>query len=162
MKLNKFFAIALIALVGFTMACGSTQKTEEVRSVSSGFGIDAANEQLAKIPVVGFPPYQSSMPMSQFDKYGENAATVAKGVVATLPEGYKIQLTGHANANSGRSAAFVKNISTQRAVFVKNYLVKKGLAANKLVTVGAGDSQQDPNLSKENNRRVTFSVVEAK
>jgi len=166
MKLKKISLLPMFTLLGLIIACSSTPKkedaTQETPSLKSGFAIDEANKQLAKIPVVGFPPYRSTMPMEQFDKYGENAATVAKGVVATLPEGYKIQLTGHANANSGRSDAFVKKISTDRAKFVESYLIKKGLDKNKLVSVGAGDSQQDPGLSKENNRRVTFSVVETK
>lgn len=166
MYFRIFSLTQILSLTAFVAACSSTPKTEEPKTESRGLGgsmiVDASNAQLAKVPVVGFPPYGASMPIKQFDQYGENAATAAKTVIASLPEGYKLQLTGHANANSGRSAAWVKNISTQRAKFVQNYFVKKGLDGSKMVVTGAGDTEQDPSLSKEQNRRVTFKLVEAK
>lgn len=164
---SRFFnIIQILSLTALIAACSSTPKTEEPKTESRGPGggmlIEASNAQLAKVPVVGFPPYTASMPIKQFDKYGENAATAAKAVVASLPEGYKLQITGHANANSGRSAAWVKNLSTQRAKFVQAYFVKKGLDGSKMIVNGAGDTEQDPGLSKEENRRVTFKLVEVK
>lgn len=161
MKFRTLLSIQALLLVSLFAACSSTPKAEE-RSAPLGGSmiIDAANAQLAKVPVVGFPPYGATMPITQFDQYGENAATAAKAVVASMPAGYKLQVTGH--ANSVGSPAVVKSVSTQRAKFVHTYLVKKGLEPAKLTYVGVGDTEQDPSLSKEQNRRVTFKLVESK
>jgi len=171
-KINILIAGALVVL---SVACGSTDKkadgaaaagaTEGGASASSrSFGgddmvVDAANQQLAKVPVVGFPPFSTSMPITQFDQYGENAATVAKGVVASMPAGYKLQITGHANQHASKSAAYTKSLSQQRAKYVYNYFVQKGLDKSKMTYVGVGNSEPDPNLSHADNRRVTFKLV---
>ena len=114
-KRRKFF-LALCALLTAIMviACGSAP-AKESRSLGDGVAIDAANAQLAKVPVVGFPPFTTKMPITQFDQYGENAATVAKTVIASMPEGYLLQIVGHANQHPSKSAAFTKSLSTQRA-----------------------------------------------
>lgn len=161
MKFKTLFLIQTLSLAAIFAACSSTPKAEERSpSLGSGMIIDAANGQLSKVPVVGFPPYGASMPITQFDQYGENAATAAKAVVASMPEGYKLQITGHANPVG--APAFIKSISLQRAKFVQAYFVKKGLEPKKMIAVGVGDTEQDPNLSREQNRRVTFKLVESK
>ena len=168
MIFRTLLLIQAMLFVAFFAACSSTPKTEESapktpeRSLGSGMVVDAANGQLAKVPVMGFPAFKTSMPIKQFDEYGENAATAAKTVVASMPAGYKLQITGHANAGTGKPAGFVKNISTERAKFVHAYFVKKGLDPAKMTYTGAGDTEQDPGLTREQNRRVTFKLVESK
>ncbi len=173
MKVNKINILLAMAVIGFMVACGSTDKkadgaaagateggaTANSRSFGGDMAVDAANAQLAKVPVVGFPPFEPNMPITQFDQYGENAATVAKGVVASMPEGYKLQVTGHANQHASKSVAYTKSLSEQRAKYVYNYFVKKGLNKSKMTYVGVGNSEPDPNLSHDQNRRVTFKLV---
>ena len=158
-KRRKFF-LALCALLTAIMviACGSAP-AKESRSLGDGVAIDAANAQLAKVPVVGFPPFTTKMPITQFDQYGENAATVAKTVIASMPEGYLIQIVGHANQHPSKSAAFTKSLSTQRAKYVYTYFVSKGIDKNKMTYTGVGSSEPDPNLSHSDNRRVTFKLI---
>ncbi|AFM11537.1 OmpA family protein [Turneriella parva] len=174
MEVKKISILCLILIAGFAAACGSTDKkadasaagaTDGTASASSrSFGgddliVDQANQQLAKVPVVGFPPFSTTMPMTQFDQYGENAATVAKGIVASMPAGYKLQIIGHANQHASKSAAYTKSLSQQRAKYVYNYFAKKGLDKSKMTYVGVGNSEPDPNLSHADNRRVTFKLV---
>ncbi len=174
MQVKKINILIATMAIGLATACGSTDKkadgsaagaTEGGASASSrSFGgddmlVDAANGQLAKVPVVGFPPFSTSMPITQFDQYGENAATVAKGVVSSMPAGYKLQITGHANQHPSKSAAYTKSLSQQRAKYVYNYFVQKGLDKSKMTYVGVGNSEPDPNLSHADNRRVTFKLV---
>lgn len=161
MSLRILIVSSVFAISAFSVACGSTQKVEE-RSVGGNMLIDAANGQLAKVPVIGFPPFGTSMPITQFDQYGENSATAAKAVIASMPAGYKLQVTGHANQHAQKSAGYTKNLSTQRAKYVYNYFVKKGVDKSKLTYVGVGDSEPDSSLSRDQNRRVTFKLVESK
>lgn len=162
MKYNRskfFFALCALMTVGVMIACGSAP-AKESRSSGDGIVIEAANAQLAKVPVVGFPPFATKMPITQFDKYGENAATVAKTVIASMPEGYLLQIVGHANQHPSKSAAYTKSLSTQRAKYVYNYFAAKGIDKNKMTYAGAGNSEPDPNLSHSENRRVTFKLIQ--
>ncbi|MBN8221343.1 MAG: OmpA family protein [Spirochaetes bacterium] len=161
MKLRKLMFVQAVMLAAIFAACSSTPKTED-RAPSNNMVVDAANAQLAKVPIMGFPGFGTTIPMNQFDQYGEASLTAAKGVLASMPAGYKLQIAGHANTTSGKSAEFLKNISTQRAKFVHGYFVKKGLDPAKMTYVGVSDSDQDPSLTKMQNRRVTFKLVEAK
>ncbi len=161
MKFRNLLFVQALLFAALFAACSSTPKVEE-RAPSGNMIVDAANAQLAKVPVMGFPGFGSSMPMTQFDQYGEASASVAKGVVASMPEGYKLQIAGHANSGSGKPQSFLKNISTQRAKFVYDYFKQKGLDGTKMTYVGVSDSDQDPSLTKLQNRRVTFKLVESK
>lgn len=173
--------IFLLLIAVLAVACGSTDKktdsnaagetatatatadgagaTASSRSFGGDMAVDAANEQLAKVPVVGFPPFSTSMPITQFDQYGEKAATVAKGVVNNMPAGYVLQIKGHANQHASKSAAYTKSLSLQRAKYVYNYFAGKGIDKKKMTTVGVGNAEPDPNLSHADNRRVTFRLV---
>jgi hypothetical protein len=173
MNIRKINTLILTVTMGVSITCGSTDKKADgaaagadegaasanSRSFGGDMVVDAANGQLAKVPVVGFPPFEPKMPITQFDQYGENAATVAKGVVASMPAGYKLQITGHANQHASKSAAYTKSLSQQRAKYVYNYFVQKGLDKSKMTYVGVGNSEPDPSLSHAENRRVTFKLV---
>ncbi|MFO1469631.1 MAG: OmpA family protein [Turneriella sp.] len=157
---SKLYQILAVVLTASVVACGSTQKSETAsRSMGDDMVIDAANQQLAKVPAVGYPPFATTMPTAQFDQYGETAATVAKNVVNSMPPGYVLQVTGHANQHPSKSAAYTKSLSLQRAKYVYNYFIKKGIDKNKMTYVGVGNAEPDPNLSHSDNRRVTFKIV---
>lgn len=162
MENKKTQWIMILIFAPILSACGSTQKTPEAtgsRSMGDDMVIDAANQQLAKVPAIGYPPFSKTMPTAQFDQYGETAATVAKGVVNSMPPGYVLQVTGHANQHPSKSVAYTKSLSLQRAKYVYNYFIKKGIDKNKMTYVGVGNSEPDPNLSHSDNRRVTFKIV---
>ncbi len=74
----------------------------------------------------------------------------------------KIELSGHTD-NAGDAAANLK-LSEDRAKAVKKYLVKKGVAANRIVAVGYGhtrpiSSNKNPEGRKKN-RRTEVKILE--
>ncbi len=159
-KKNKFHIAGALLFAGILAACGSAPAKENTaRSAGDGLAIDAANAQLAKIPIVGFPPFATKMPITQFDKYGEEAATVAKTVVASMPAGYQLQVVGHANQHPAKSTAYTKSLSLQRAKYVYDYFGRKGIDKKKMTYTGVGNSEPDPSLSHSDNRRVTFKLI---
>lgn len=174
--MKKQFTTALIgALVMAIAACSSTEKKAEVtpppaaeaapaantRSVDMGAGsVDAANEKLAKAAIVGLPA---------FDAKGAGASakgslSTVKEVVAEMPEGYVLEITGHHNQHPDkdkRQDDGKGGLSRQRAKDVYNYFVKNGIPKEKMTYRGAGSAERDESLSREKNRRVTFKLVKA-
>ena len=82
-------------------------------------------------------------------------------VLAENPSVTKLRIEGHTD-NVGK-AKYNKKLSQQRADAVKDFLVKVGIDANRLESVGYGaerpiaDNKTDE--GKEKNRRVEFNIV---
>ena len=74
----------------------------------------------------------------------------------------KVQIEGHTDATG--DAEMNRGLSQRRAEAVMEYLVKKGIAATRLVAKGFGpDKPIAPNeteVGREANRRVEFSIIE--
>ncbi|MCR6719536.1 MAG: OmpA family protein [Chitinophagaceae bacterium] len=74
---------------------------------------------------------------------------------------FRVSIEGHTD-NTGK-AAFNQTLSERRAAAVKDYLVKKGISADRLDTAGYGQDQpiDDNNTAKgrKANRRVDFKLV---
>ena len=73
----------------------------------------------------------------------------------------KIELGGHTD-NLGQSSLNL-DLSLQRVATVKDYLVNKGIAPQRLSTKGYGDTQpialNDRELNRRRNRRVEFTIL---
>ena len=162
------------------IACGGGQqvKQEAPKQVAetpapsvqaAGFDADvwvkSSNEQLAKVPFDGFGYKSSEVPSQKWDKWAATAAPVISGVVSKLPEGYVLQVTGHADGSGPEEAQADKpgnlKISTDRARSVYNSLKKKGINTSKMTYKGVGSSQTLSNADVRDaaQRRVTFNVV---
>lgn len=76
-----------------------------------------------------------------------------------MPDGYVLQIKGHANQHASKSAAYTKSLSLARAKYVYNYFAGKGIDKKKMTTVGGGNAEPDPNLSHEDNRLVRLKIV---
>ena len=74
----------------------------------------------------------------------------------------RIVLEGHSSADG--SAEFNQSLSEQRAQTVKNWLVKHGIAAERIEVRGLGASQPktegDTEAARSANRRVEFKAAE--
>ena len=83
-------------------------------------------------------------------------------ILAAHTEIKEVQVEGHTD-NTGDAAAN-RTLSQDRAKAVVDYLVKKGVAANRLKAMGFGpDRPADSNdtaKGKENNRRVEFNITQ--
>jgi outer membrane protein OmpA-like peptidoglycan-associated protein len=75
---------------------------------------------------------------------------------------WKLKITGHTD-NIGGDDANMK-LSTRRAEAVKDYLVKRGVSADRISTDGKGESQpidtNDSDLGRARNRRIEFQVIQ--
>lgn len=68
----------------------------------------------------------------------------------------RIEITGHTD-NVGEEEA-LKNLSAERADAIKNILVKQGIQAERIITVGAGSSVPIADNSKESSRKLNRRV----
>lgn len=75
---------------------------------------------------------------------------------------WKLKITGHTD-NIGSDDANSK-LSMRRAEAVKDYLVKRGVSADRISTDGKGESQpidtNDTDLGRARNRRIEFQVIQ--
>jgi outer membrane protein OmpA-like peptidoglycan-associated protein len=74
----------------------------------------------------------------------------------------KIEIAGHTSANTS-GEKFNQELSTNRALAVKEYVVRKGIAENRISHVGHGYSKPIFKEEKEElqarNRRVEFKII---
>lgn len=74
----------------------------------------------------------------------------------------KVEIGGHTSVNSS-GEKFNQELSTNRAAAVKDYIVKKGIAENRITSVGYGYSKPIYTEEKEDlqakNRRVEFKIT---
>jgi OmpA-OmpF porin, OOP family len=84
-------------------------------------------------------------------------------VIASAPQIGRVEVAGHTD-NKGPSD-FNKRLSTDRAHAVRDYLVKQGVPAERLVAKGYGEAKPiDTNKTEQGrvvNRRVEFNLIDA-
>lgn len=85
-------------------------------------------------------------------------------VLTEHPELAKVRIDG--NADSTATQAYNQTLSEQRADSVRDYLVTKGIATERLVTRGFGENRpvadNTTDAGRYKNRRVEFHVLERK
>jgi outer membrane protein OmpA-like peptidoglycan-associated protein len=89
--------------------------------------------------------------------------SVLDGVVELLREnaGVRVEIAGHTDSDG--SASYNQGLSRRRAESVRDYLVRKGISASRLTTVGYGETQPVASNAtadgKAQNRRIEFRVL---
>jgi outer membrane protein OmpA-like peptidoglycan-associated protein len=72
----------------------------------------------------------------------------------------RLKITGHTDSTGGDD--YNMSLSMRRAEAIKDYLVKRGVSADRLATEGKGESQpvdtNDTDLGRARNRRIEFQV----
>ena len=107
-----------------------------------------------------------SGPFFDFDRYNVKPefAPVLDEVVDVLNQnpGLKIEIQGH--TDSIGTEQYNQRLSERRANSVKAYLVSKGIAPERMVTVGFGESRpalpNDTPEARAKNRRVEFAIAQ--
>lgn len=138
---------------------------------------DGVNDDDDRCPDVAGPADNGGCPKLETAKFNANAvqfvtgsATLTAAAKKELDKGAKIlnetypqlkvEIAGHTD-NTGKPASN-QTLSEKRAAAVKAYLVKKGVAADRLTTVGYGQDQPIADNAtakgKAQNRRVEFKV----
>lgn len=163
--MKNIFSSSILFLMIPLLACGSAPEAKKDFGDAKMGLVKVQNDSLAKIPVEGFDYRSSKVPAQKWDKWAAAAAPVVKGIINNLPDGYVLQVTGHADGRGPEDAAGGKpgniKISTQRAKAVYDALKGKGITSPKMTYKGVGSADPvsglDPNDPKQ--RRVTFKVV---
>ena len=161
--MKKYLLILLALTVAFAMSCAGTQMAD-ISDPNTMF-VSTSNQSLAKIPVSGFGYKKSNVPAQEWDKWADAAAPIVKGILDKLPEGYVLQVTGHADARGpeepvGRKPGNIK-ISNDRAKAVYDALRNKGIDSPTMIYKGIGSSEPTADCDPRDpcQRRVSFKVV---
>lgn len=168
-KTTVLFIVAAVMLGG--VYCGSSEKktseepkpttptTPKVRTAPDLI-VKGLNDQLSKVPLKGFAFGEPTTDVDEYRRWAKAAAPVVSGVISKMPDGYDLEVQGHACAK-GTDAAN-QRISYARASYVHSQLKKEGVTSPKLTKKGYAATRlantADPEAAE--NRRVTFQVVE--
>ncbi len=166
-EMKKITLFLVIAFIGFTVACSSSQ--QGTSSSSSGLDsnpvVKASNKQLAKYPIGGFAYKSSDLNTKRWDWWAKAALPIVNDIVAKMPSGYILQVTGHADSRGPERAQGDKKgnlrLSEERAKTVYDSLKRNGVSTSKITYKGVGSSEPIPGISTASarNRRVTFKIV---
>ena len=152
-------------IISFIAGCGSSPQVEKDTGGETTKMISAQNKQLANSSLGGFGYKSSKLPRAQWDNWARNAAPVVKDILTKIPEGYVLQVTGHADASgpeepTGNKPGNIK-ISSDRAYTVYSALKRAGIESPRMTYKGIGSSELlegvDPRSGEQ--RRVTFKVM---
>lgn len=78
--------------------------------------------------------------------------------ILTAKKHLKIIITGHTDSTGTEN--YNKNLSLSRAIAIKSYLAKKGIASSRIQTEGKGFSMPISHIKKENRRvEITFNAT---
>lgn len=129
--------------------------TEEIKEEKIGVPVNP-DKSTFKLDKVYFDLGESNVLPASYEQL-DNLATYLKE-----NQSLKIQIEGHTD-NQGDSKAN-KRLSLERAYNVREYLVGKGIAGNRIKFVGLGDTQPvSANDNEENrklNRRVEYKIID--
>ena len=164
--MKKIAALCTLIIAIFLItSCAKEQVKEPAKVGVDDTFVPASNTQLAKYPVTGFAYKSSKVPPQEWDRWAKIAAPVVKEILNKLPDGYVLEMRGHADASGPETAEGDKpgnmKISADRAKAVYDSLGKSGISSPKITYRGVGSSEPlagaDPNSGEQ--RRVTFVIV---
>ncbi len=161
--MKKYLLVLLVIGVAFALSCAGSQMTD-VSDPNAMFAA-TSNQSLAKVPVKGFDYKSSKVPAQEWDQWADAAAPVVKGILDKLPDGYVLQVTGHADARGPEERMGAKpgniKISADRAKAVYDALRRKGIESPNMTYKGVGSSEPTADCDPQDpcQRRVTFKVV---
>jgi outer membrane protein OmpA-like peptidoglycan-associated protein len=121
---------------------------------------EGGNPQSAGIPVLAYINFK----FATAEISGADPIPVLEDVARIMRErtNLKLRVTGHTDA-IGSDDANMK-LSMRRADAIRDYLVKRGVTADRIMTDGKGEAQpidtNDTDLGRARNRRIEFQVVQ--
>ncbi len=163
--MRRNFNLLLVVVVIIALGCSSAPKVDKDLGDANAVLISAQNRQLANSSFSGFGYKSSKLPSHKWDRWAKSAAPVVKEILQKIPDGYTLQVTGHADASGpeepvGNKPGNIK-ISTDRAETVYNALRRAGIDSPKMTYKGLGSSEirEDIDPRADEQRRVTFKVL---
>lgn len=167
MKKRLILFPMLVTLTLWGVACKSSEEKKEPVATESGLnaqarsidGLDGANAALAQVSILSLPESKATADAASFKQSAGVALATAKSVEGAIPEGHVLRITGHVSPGSTSPGyASGSALSTRRAKAVYDFFAKNGFPKNKLAYRGAKANENNPNLSVEQNRGVTFKI----
>ncbi len=152
-------------------------KTNPVKSDTDGGGMaDGAEVKMGTNPSDSKDDVTSTIILEKGKKvilrgvnFETNKATLTRNSESILEEAYKalianpnvqVEISGHTDSVGGD--AYNQDLSLRRAQAVKNWLVQRGIASNRMKTIGKGEMEPvaDNNTAdgRAENRRIEFYV----
>jgi outer membrane protein OmpA-like peptidoglycan-associated protein len=188
MNFKNIFKLLGISIIALNLAfCSSADKkapveeeTEEVATEEEGNTLSRSLDLniLEEINITlkeyrypdgvrrrGFSYKKADVTKEDFNLWAGENINFIKEALEKLPEGYSLQIKGHADSTGPEDAEGSKkgniHYSKERANAVKAALVKQGLSAGRISTiaVGSGEPVSGYDEDDEINRRVTFQIV---
>ena len=161
---NTFFPIFITLL--FVIGCASTEPQAPKLTATNTPNISTMNQQLADSSIGGFAYKSSKLDMAKWDNWAQKASPIVKEIITKLPDGYALQVTGHADASgpeepTGNKPGNIK-LSTDRAKTVYDALKRANIDSPKIIYKGVGSSELLDNYDSkaQEQRRVTFKIVQ--
>ena len=167
MKKVSFVTASL--MLSFVIGCASAPEPQPVKKDTAApkvADISSQNQQLSGQYIGGFAYKSAKLDTAAFDRWAVKAAPIVKDIIAKLPDGYVLQITGHTDASGpeqpeGDKPGNIK-ISTDRAKAVYDALKRAGIDSPKITYAGIGSQELYKAFSPRDpiQRRVTFKIVQ--
>jgi outer membrane protein OmpA-like peptidoglycan-associated protein len=172
--MKKYFLPLLTLAVAFALSCTSKPAPKVSKDVNVSVDVPAkiivsnANKILSRLPLKNFEYKSSKIPKQEWEKWTESAAPIVEDIIEKLPDGYVLQITGHADISGpelpvGEKPGNIK-ISTDRAKSVWTSLFRRGINSTDITYRGVGSSELTYKCNPRDScqRRVTFQAVSEK
>jgi flagellar motor protein MotB len=171
----KKYCLPLLAFtVAFTLSCMSkpapkvSKDVDVSADVTNNVIVSNSNKILSRFPVKNFEYKSSIIPAQEWEKWTESAAPIVEDIIGKLPDGYVLQITGHADTSGPEEPVGDKpgniKISSDRAKAVWTALFRRGIDATDITYRGVGSSKLTYKCNPRDacQRRVTFMVITEK
>lgn len=161
------FLVLSVSLAAFLLSsCGDTTQVQEtptptVKADTGGddMAVRAINNQVRGFAIDGFPGAKSTLKKSEDLDNMKRIVGLVKPIVEKVPDGYVMQITGH--AADYPTPAIQRSVSNARAKMVYDELRKAGVPASKMTYKGVGISESREGYDNKDfaQRRVSFKAV---
>lgn len=153
--MRKFFYTGWIIISILTHNCSTPEPTQTKTDP-----ITELNAELKPARVSGYDLGVATPSKTRFSEWEKNSLPIIKSVYDKIPEGYKLQVRGNADASGSNQENM--EVGMKRAKNIYEFLLKKGFKADKMVVVSKGEErlmegETDP--LDEDHRRVNFRVI---
>jgi len=166
MKKALILGISSLMVVAFLSSCDQQQVKDQAKdqsnvNVSSAgdFVTDSINKQVKDFSIDGFHGGNATMNKNEDLENMKNIVSIVKPVIAKIPDGYQMQITGHCADYD--TPAIRQNVSTARAKKIYDELKKAGCAEAKMTYKGVGSEEPLGGYDKKDpkQRRVSFKAI---
>lgn len=153
---KKIILILSIILITLTFNCSTPEPV-----MAKPDPMAELNALLKPARVSGYDMGSTTPSKAKLAEWDKTMLPVIKAAYDKMPEGYKLQVRGNADASGSNTENM--EIGEKRAKYVYDYLIKKGFKAEKMVVVSKGEDrlmegESDP--LDPDHRRVNFRVIQ--